>query len=117
MKRALLLEDDAICAAVATSLLEAQGFTVTHWRSAKAARAACTRRFALYLIDVGVRASESGGEGDGLAFVTWLRVREPSARVIVWSAADHGARARELGADFILKDEQAMAGLAALLRS
>lgn len=117
MKRALLLEDDAICAAVATGLLEAQGFAVTRWRSAKAARAACVRRFALYLVDVGVPASESGGEGDGLAFVAWLRAREPSARVIVWSAADHGAAARELGAAFVLKDKQAMARLAALLRS
>lgn len=117
MKRALLLEDDAICAAVAGALLKAPGFDVTRRRSAKAARAACVRRFALYLVDVGVPASESGGEGDGLAFVTWVRAREPSARVIVWSAADHSATARELGAAFVLKDEQATTVLAALLRS
>jgi hypothetical protein len=91
---------------------------VTHRRSAKAARAACVSVFfELYLVDVGVLAAESGGEGCGLAFVAWARARHPSARVVVWSAEDHGAAAREFGAAFVRKDEQALTTLAVLLRS
>jgi DNA-binding NarL/FixJ family response regulator len=118
VKRALLLEDGGTCARAATALLKAHGFVVVHRRSAKAARAACIMIvFELYLIDVGVPASESGGEGCGLAFVAWARARHPSARVVVWSAEDHGAAARELGAAFVRKDEQVLTTLAVLLRS
>jgi DNA-binding NtrC family response regulator len=118
VRRALLLEDGGTCARAATVLLQRQGFTVTHRRSAKAARAACASVFfELYLIDVGVLGAESGGEGCGLAFVAWVRGRDPSARVIVWSAEDHSTAAREVGATFVRKDERALATLAALLRS
>lgn len=118
MKRALLLEDGGTCARAAVALLQRQSFTVTHRRSAKAARAACVMiAFELYLIDVSVPAAESGGEGCGLAFVAWARGRDPSAHVVVWSAEDHSAAARELGAAFVRKDERALDTLAVLLRS
>jgi ActR/RegA family two-component response regulator len=118
MRRALLLEDGGTCARATTALLQRRGFTVTHRRSAKAARAACVSVFfELYLVDVGVPAAESGGEGGGLTFVAWVRGRDPSARVVVWSAEDHGIEARELGAAFVRKDEQALTALAVLLRS
>lgn len=115
MKRALLLEDGNTCAAAARAELVAHGFRVVHQRSAKAAKAACLTRFALYLVDVSVPASERGGEGDGLAFVAWLRAREPAARVVVWSAQDHYVAARALGAMFIRKDGHALAKLRAFL--
>lgn len=115
MKRALLLEDGGTCAAAAHAVLASFGFRVVHRRSAKAAKAACLARFALYLVDVGVPASESGGEGDGLAFVAWLRAREPAARVVVWSAENHEGVARKLGASFIRKDDRALATLRAVL--
>jgi ActR/RegA family two-component response regulator len=116
VRRALLLEDGGTCARAAVALLQRRGFTVTHRRSAKAARAACVSVFfELYLIDVSIPAAESGGEGCGLAFVAWVRGRDPSARVIVWSAEDHGTAARELGAAFVRKDEEALERLANLL--
>lgn len=101
---------------MAKATLESCGFVVTHCRSAKAARAACLRSFEFYLVDVSVPASESGrAEGDGLAFVALVRAQVPTARVLVWSAEDHSAKAKALGVDFILKDEGAALKLAELL--
>lgn len=105
MKRALLLEDSLTVAAVASKALRAAGYTVVSCASTKGARAACLTQFDLYVVDINVKATAIGGEGDGLAFARTILSSNPDVLVVVWSAGDRRAEAEALGARFALKGE------------
>lgn len=106
MRRALLLEDDPVCTIVARAALRAAGFAVVEKTSEKGARGACLARFDLYLVDGTVRATESGGEGSGLAFARWLRELRPKARIVIWTGQEGLAEeAQALGATVVVKGD------------
>lgn len=116
MKRALLLEDSLTVAAVASKALRAAGYAVVSCASTKGARAACLVRFDLYVLDVGVKATAIGGEGDGLEFARTILSSNPDARVVVWSAGNRRAEAEALGARFALKGESPVDSLLEAIR-
>lgn len=106
MKRALLLEDDLVCTIVARAALRAAGYTIVEKTGVKGAKAACLARFDLYLVDGTVRATESGGEGSGLAFARWLRGLRPEARIVIWTGREGLAEeAQALGAAVVIKGD------------
>lgn len=106
MKRALLLEDDLVCTIVARAALRAAGYTVVEKTSEKGARGACLARFDLYLVDGTIRATESGGEGSGLAFARWLRELRPDARIVIWTGREGlDEEALAIGAAVVIKGD------------
>ncbi len=102
--RALVLEDSRPASVLALAVLRAEGYQVERQGSVMGAKGACAgARFGLYVVDVGVPATERGGDASGLGFVAWLRATQPGAKVILWSADDHAAAARALGAAWVRK--------------
>lgn len=99
MRRALLLEDSPSAAAVALAVLRGLGYRVTWRRGVLAALTDLDEEVCLLLLDVGVSGSAKGG----LVVARSARKRWPEARVVVWSAGDHEAAARELGCVFVRK--------------
>lgn len=117
--KALILEDDPICAAAARALFTRLGYAVITRQSVSAARGAhlADDPIDLYLIDVNVPVTAvSKRNGSGLLYARWVLYRHPKARVIVWSADDHSEATAKVGALFVLKGANVMGSLERAVR-
>lgn len=120
-RRALIVEDDPLCAKGAVEILKIAGYVSEVTTSERGAKCSVNSfSYDLYLIDVQIYdTGHHKDRADGLSFAADLRRQSPKVKIVVWTSSEDSAlpvRAAAIGVDFVPKDGHALTRLYVIAR-